>query len=163
MQSDILFDNIYIGHSIEDAKTLQEQTFDIKRPIEIEEEKLSAPPPPKDSPKSPLDLVFMEDPVRYVHEKVDLFIAIARNNPMEAIKFVPEVAGGIGALLVTLIALVVGIISMSSSTPPPQVKKAAETVKDNATEAKDKTGDAASSGAEAIKTEAVRRSNRRAE
>jgi calnexin len=29
MQNDILFDNIYIGHSIEDAEKLRKETFDL--------------------------------------------------------------------------------------------------------------------------------------
>jgi calnexin len=30
MQKDILFDNIYIGHSIADAEKLRAETFDLK-------------------------------------------------------------------------------------------------------------------------------------
>ena len=38
MQSDILFDNIYIGHSVEDAEKLKVETFDVKHAIEKAEE-----------------------------------------------------------------------------------------------------------------------------
>ena len=31
MQSDILFDNIYVGHSLEDAQKLADETFKLKR------------------------------------------------------------------------------------------------------------------------------------
>ena len=34
MQNDILFDNIYIGHSIEEARKFAEETFFEKHPIE---------------------------------------------------------------------------------------------------------------------------------
>ncbi len=44
----------------------------------------------------------------YIKEKLDLFLTIAKTDPIEAIKFVPEAAGGIAAVLVTLIAIVVG-------------------------------------------------------
>src|SRR5690349_5368947 len=104
MQSEILFDNIYIGHSVEDAAALRAETYDIKRPLEDAEDKKSAPKK-ADKPASPMDLSFKEDPVKYVKEKLDLFISIAKTDPVEAIRFLPEVAGGIGVLLVTLIAV----------------------------------------------------------
>merc|ERR1712000_505447 len=72
MQNDILFDNIYIGHSVEDAEKLAEETFKVKHPIEkalFDAEK----PKKKDSPASPNDLKFLDDPVLYVKEKLDLF------------------------------------------------------------------------------------------
>ncbi|KAJ8105826.1 hypothetical protein OPT61_g9947 [Boeremia exigua] len=50
MQNEILFDNIYIGHSIEDAKKLEEETFVPKKAAEKAEEEANAPKP-KDSPK----------------------------------------------------------------------------------------------------------------
>jgi len=124
MQNDILFDNIYIGHSIEDAQKFADETFGLKHPIE---EALEAAEKPKvdDSkpPKSPSDLVFMDDPAHYIKEKLDLFFTIAQRDPIQAIKFVPEAAGGIAAVVVTLIAVIVGLVSMGGSTPPPKVKK----------------------------------------
>ncbi len=159
MQSDILFDNIYIGHSIEDAEKLKAETFDIKHPIEIAEDEATKPKV-DEGPKSPSDLKFMDDPVHYVREKLDLFWTIAKNDPVQAIKFVPEVAGGLGVLAITLLALVVGIVSMSGATPPPQVKQAAEKVKQAAVDAKDQTVDAASSGAEKVQAEINRRTTR---
>ena len=153
-----MFDNIYIGHSIADAEKLKAETYDVKSKIEQAEE---AATKPKDTPKpkSPSDLKFMDDPVTYVKEKVDLFITIAKKDPVEAVKFVPEVAGGLGVLAVTLIAIIVGAISMSTS-PPPQIKTAAEKAKDSATTAKDKAADAASSGAEKVQAEITKRTTR---
>lgn len=43
MQNDILFDNIYIGHSIEDAEKLRKETFDLKHPVEVALEEASKP------------------------------------------------------------------------------------------------------------------------
>jgi len=34
MTEDILFDNIYVGHSVDDAKALAAETFDIKHSLE---------------------------------------------------------------------------------------------------------------------------------
>ena len=159
MQNDILFDNIYIGHSVEDAEKLKAETFDIKHPIEVAEDEATKPKP-ADPAKSPMDLKFMDDPVLYVREKVDLFMTIAKNDPVQAIKFVPEVAGGIGVLAVTLIAIIVGAVGMSGASPPPQVKNAAEKVKKTAIDTKDQVMDAAASGADKAQTEINKRTTR---
>lgn len=159
MQNDILFDNIYIGHSIEDAEKLKAETFDIKRPIEDAEDEATKPKT-KEPPKSPTDLKFLDDPVLYVREKISLFLAIAKNNPVEAIKFVPEVAGGAGLIVVTIIALLVGAFGISGASPPPQIKEVAEKVKKAAVEAKDQTVDAATSGAEKVQAEVNKRTTR---
>lgn len=159
MQNNILFDNIYIGHSVEDAEKLKTETFDIKHPIETAEDEASKPKA-ADPPKSPMDLKFLEDPVLYVREKVELFITIAKNDPVQAIKFVPEVAGGAGILLITLIALIFGAFSIGGATPPPQVKKAAENIKKSAIDTKDQVVDAATSGAEKVQAEVNKRTTR---
>jgi calnexin len=161
MQSDILFDNIYIGHSVEDAAALRAETYDLKRPVEDADE-AATKPKPADKPKSPSDLVFKDDPVTYVKEKFDLFLTIAKRDPIEAIKFVPEIAGGLGALVVVLIAFVVGAISLSSPAAPSKedVKKAAQKAKDSAVSAKDHAADSVSSGADAAKAEVNKRTTR---
>ena len=161
MQNDILFDNIYVGHSIEDAQKFADETFFEKHPIEKLLELESKPKVDEKQPaRSPSDLVFMDDPVHYIREKLDLFFTIAQNDPIQAIKFVPEAAGGLAAVAVTLIALIIGVVSMSSSSAPPQVKKAAENVKATAVDAKDKTASAVSSGADQAKAEVNKRTTR---
>jgi calnexin len=160
MQSDILFDNIYIGHSIEDAQKFADETFFEKHPIEQLVELAEKPKKEPKKPSSPSDLSFTEDPVFYIKEKLDLFFTIAQTDPIQAIKFVPEVAGGLAAVLVTILAVIAGVVSMSGSTPPPAVKKAAENVKATATDAKDKVVEAVSSGAEKTKDEASKRATR---
>ena len=159
MQSDILFDNIYIGHSVEDAEKLKEETYDVKAAIEKAEED-AAKPKPKDSPESPMDLKFTDDPVLYVREKMDLFWTLAQKDPLTAVKTLPEVAGGIGAVAVSIIALLIGVVSMTSASTPPQVKKAAEKVKQSAMDAKDQVADAASTGAEKAQAELNKRTTR---
>ncbi|MCJ1354632.1 MAG: hypothetical protein MMC33_004621 [Icmadophila ericetorum] len=157
MQSDILFDNIYIGHSIEDAEKLKAETFDIKRPIEVALDEAEKPKAPE-KPKSPMDLKFMDDPVLYVREKVQLFLTLVQKDPVEAIRFVPEVAGGIGVLVVTL--LVVVISALGGSSPPPQVKKAVEKTKETAANVKDQAVDAATTGVEKVQAEVNKRTTR---
>ena len=159
MQSDILFDNIYIGHSIEDAEKLKAETYDIKAPIEEEEENASKPKP-KPVAEAPIDVEFMEDPVAFIRGKVDAFWSIAKEDPVEAVKALPEVAGGIGAVVVTIIALIGAAIAMSGGTPPPQVKEAAEKTKQAAADTKDQVVDSVSSGAEKVQAEANKRTTR---
>ncbi|KFG87612.1 calreticulin [Metarhizium anisopliae] len=157
MQPDILFNNIYIGHSIEDAEKLAAETFKLKHPVEkalAEADK----PKEEDKPKSPSDLKFLDGPVHYIKEKLDLFLTIAKNDPVEAIKFVPEVAGGIGAIIVTLAAIVVGLIGLGGSSPA--VKDTAAAAKDKTKEAKDKVAQATATGAEKAKGEASKRATR---
>ena len=130
----------------------------MKHPIEEAEDEQTKPKP-ADTPKSPMDLKFLDDPVFYVREKVQLFITIFQRDPLEAIRFVPEVAGGIGVLVVTLLAVVIGAVGIGGGTPP-QVKKAAEKAKETAVSTKDQVVDAASSGAETIQAEVNKRTTR---
>ncbi|KAI1322011.1 Calreticulin-domain-containing protein [Xylariaceae sp. FL0255] len=156
MQSDISFDNIYIGHSVEDAKKLADETFHVKYPVEKAREQADKPKP-SEKPASPSDLKFLDDPVLYIKEKLDLFLTIAAKNPVEAVKFVPEVPGAIGGLLVLVIALV-GIFS-GGSVPEP-AKKAAADAKEKVKEATDKAAEAVTTGAEKVKAEANKRATR---
>lgn len=161
MQSDITFDNIYIGHSVEDAAAFRAETYDVKRPIEDAEDAKSKPKP-SESPKSPSDLSFMDDPVTFVKEKLDLFVTLAKKDPIEAIKFMPEVAGVIGGALVLVVAIIVGLAGSGGPTAPSKedIKKSAQKAKEAAIDAKDKAADAATSGAEAVKTEVTKRTTR---
>lgn len=162
MQKDILFDNIYIGHSVEDAAALRKETWDLKRPAEDAEEAASKPKL-EDKAKSPMDLSLKDDPVKYVKEKLELFITIAKKDPVEAIRFLPEVAGGIGVIIVTVLALLIGAVGFGSSSAAPSkedVKKAAEKAKEKALDVKDQAVDAASSGVETAKAEVNKRTTR---
>lgn len=161
MQSDITFDNIYIGHNEADAASFRTETYNVKKAVE-EVEDAKNKPKPSEKPKSPLDLVFMDDPVTYVKEKLDLFITLAKKDPVEAIKFMPEVAGGIGGVLALVIALVALLVGSGSAAAPSKedIKKSAQQAKEKATEAKDKVVDAATTGAEKAKDEVNKRTTR---
>lgn len=146
MQSDILFDNIYIGHSVEDAKRLKAETFDIKHPIESVLEEAEKPKRDEQKTDTP-EVSFKEDPVQYVRSKVDLFLSVVREDPVEAVKAVPEVAGGLGALLVTLILLIVGAVGLSTPAPAPATTKEEKKGKDK-DKSKDETSADKDKGAE---------------
>ena len=113
--------------------------------MSVEEAEKPAEP---ESPKSPSDLVFMDDPVLYVTEKFNLFVEIAKRDPVEAIKFVPEVAGGLAVGALTLIVLLAGIIGGGAKAAPSkeQIKATAQKAKDQAQKTKDQVADAVASG-----------------
>ncbi|KAF2085621.1 calnexin-like protein [Saccharata proteae CBS 121410] len=161
MQKDILFDNIYIGHSIEDAEKLRKETYDVKIVVEKAEEEANKPKK-EDKPKSPMDLSFTDDPVTYVKEKLDLFLTLAKKDPVQAVKFMPEVAGGLGAAVFTVLAVFVGIVAGGSKAAPSkeQVKDAAAKAKATAADAKDKTAEAVSTGAEKAQAEVNKRTSK---
>lgn len=159
MQNDILFDNIYVGHSIEEAEALKAATYDVKIVAEKAEEEASAPKP-EDPVKSPSDLVFKDDPVRYVKEKVDLFITIAKKDPLNAITFVPEVAGGFAAVIIAVVAFLLTLVSGGSAPSKEQIKAAAEKGKKTAVDAKDQAASAVSSATEKVQEEAKKRQTR---
>lgn len=161
MQNDILFDNIYIGHSVKDADALKKETFDVKVKVEKAEEEASKPKKDekkKEKPKSPMDLAFMDDPVLYIKEKFDLFIALAQRDPVQAIKFVPEIAGGIAVVVVTALALLIGAIGGGAAAAPSkeQVKAKTEQVKEKAKD----VAESVSSSAQAAASEAKQRTTR---
>ncbi|KAJ5769927.1 uncharacterized protein N7511_001978 [Penicillium nucicola] len=153
MQSDILFDNVYIGHSVEDAEKLRKETFDVKFPVEEAEEEASKPKPEvkEDGPT----VTFQEDPVEFVRQKVNQFVDLAKEDPINAIKALPEVAGGLGALLLTMILIIFGAIGASSPAPAPEKKGKAA-----AAAPKEKKEEASSSSADTGKGGATKRTTR---
>jgi len=156
MQNDILFDNIYIGHSVADAERLQKETFDIKKEIE---DKLQGAEKPKADPnvaKSPMDLKFMDDPVLFIKEKWELFATIAKTDPIGAARFVPEIAGGLAVIFITFVGLLLGALGGGAAAAPSkeQIKAKATEVKNKAIETKDKVVEKVEEVAEKV-TEAV--------
>lgn len=155
MQDGILFDNIYIGHSIADAEKLADETFHAKHAAEKAAE-LAARPKEEEKPKSPLDMTFTEDPVAFIKQKLDLFITIAKHDPIEAIKFVPEVAvaAAVGAL--TLLGVLISLLAAGSAAPA----KANNASKEAAKDGKDEVASATASAVKQGKSEVNKRTTR---
>ena len=163
MQNDILFDNIYIGHSVSDAEKLAQDTFEVKKAVEKAQEEADKPKKDEtEKPKSSSDLSFMDDPVTYAKQKVNLFAAIAQRDPIEAIKFVPEVAAGIAIGFVTLLFVLLGLFTGGAAAAPSkeQVKASAQQAKAKANETKEQVVEAVASGTEKVKAEANKRNTR---
>lgn len=158
MQNDILFDNIYIGHSVEDAEQLRKETFAIKRPIEDAEEEAARPKPADEPAAAAGELSFLDSALKTVREKIELFVFLAQQDPVHAIQQVPEVAGALGAVLVTLLLVVVGAVSASSSpAAAPAAKKGKQA---EAASPSDSTAEAVSSAADTAKGAATKRTTR---
>ena len=64
MTPNMLFDNIYVGHSVEDAKAFAAETFDVKHPLEEEESKSSKKKFKDDGLDGPVS--FKDDPMEFI-------------------------------------------------------------------------------------------------
>ncbi|CAG8552435.1 5888_t:CDS:10, partial [Acaulospora colombiana] len=100
MQNDILFDNIYIGHSEEDAQKFAEETWGVKYKIEKEEEEKSN----KILDDEPT-VSFLDDPVKFLRQQIDEFIEAFLDDPLESIKTKPFVVAGLSAVIIVFFAL----------------------------------------------------------
>jgi calnexin len=108
MQSEILFDNIYIGHSESDAAEFAKETWGVKYAVEKELED-SEKPKVKDEI---LGGSWKDNPVKFVTEWVHRFLDLARIDPVFAFKTMPLVGGGLVISTLTALALVGGLISL---------------------------------------------------
>jgi len=163
MQNDILFDNIYIGHSVADAEKLAQDTFEVKKAVEKAQEEADKPKKDETDPlKSDSDLTFMDDPVAYAKEKVNLFAAIAARDPIEAVKFVPEVAAGIAVGIMSLLLVLIPLVSGGAAAAPSkeQVKANAKQAQAKANQTKEQVAEAVASGTEKAKAEVNKRNTR---
>ncbi|GAB0147226.1 hypothetical protein EsHS_00007611, partial [Epichloe bromicola] len=97
------------------------ETFHEKHP---HEQLLELADKTKDSPLKPAgdsDLKITDNPILYIRQKFDLFYTLAQRDLIQAITLVPEISGGICAVVVTLIALILG--SFGRSSPSSTVSK----------------------------------------
>jgi len=106
MTEDILFDNIYIGDSLEDAKVLAAETFDVKKALEDAEEKASAAKEAEEE-----EIIFKEDPVGFIREKIFDFIDLAQIDPLFAAKSHPETAAGLALATLTFFGMLGVLVS----------------------------------------------------
>ncbi|ORX38009.1 ER-associated protein catabolism-related protein [Kockovaella imperatae] len=120
MTEDILFDNIYVGHSEEDAKEFAKTTYHVKKPIE------QAAEGSVDEDEEPSGLVdkirlrvyeFLRE-YRYSSSVVELnLVDLAQSDYMHAIKTMPDVAAGLAAVAFTAIGMLLGLFGFIGSKP----------------------------------------------
>jgi 116 kDa U5 small nuclear ribonucleoprotein component len=111
MTEDILFDNIYVGHSIDDAKAFAAETFDIKHPLEKATEKAALP----DDDQDVDELTFAENPVEFLRNKAFMFIALARLDPVTAFKTHPETGVALVGALLTFFGMLGALFGLVGS------------------------------------------------
>ncbi|RKP14490.1 Calreticulin family-domain-containing protein, partial [Piptocephalis cylindrospora] len=109
MQSDILFDDLYIGHSEEEAKKIADTNWKPKHEAEKQLEAAARPPIPEDDDihkDQALGPVFLNDPLGFLRHHLSAFADGVLQDPLQAILEAPLVAAGLlGTLTLFLVAL----------------------------------------------------------
>ncbi|KAF9925511.1 hypothetical protein FBU30_004730 [Linnemannia zychae] len=124
MQKDILFDNIYLGHSIADAETLAEETWEIKHKAEKKQEELANP-----KPKTEGLPTFKEDPIGFLVGHLREFIELARDDPMNAIHSRPVVSAVLAAIIGVTLGLGLILVGLLTAAPRAGSARAASKAK----------------------------------
>lgn len=161
MQNDILFDNIYIGHSEEGAKNFAEETWVIKHEIEKAEEDQESK---KYEDKETTPESFWDDPVNYLRAEVNEFLATALEEPLEAIKQKPEIAGlfgGAAVILFILITILFNLITPAKKPSAPHKKTDEPTPDDKDTDASSSQDDGGDGDNEGESNNITRRSGKK--
>ncbi|KAH9486434.1 116 kDa U5 small nuclear ribonucleoprotein component [Psilocybe cubensis] len=118
MTEDILFDNIYVGHSAEDAKAFAAETFEVKKPIEVA---LDKPVTVDDDEEESIS--FKEDPVSFIRTRVIAFVEAAKLDPVSAFKSQPETGAAIVGALFTLFGMLSALVGIIGGAQKPVVTK----------------------------------------
>ncbi|KAJ7665380.1 Calreticulin family-domain-containing protein [Mycena polygramma] len=122
MTEDILFDNIYIGHSPEDAKAFAAETFDIKKPLES-----AAAKPDVDDDDEDDNVSFKEDPIAFIRQKVFTFVDLAKLDPLLAFKTHPETGVALAGALLTLFGMIGALFGLVGAGQKPITKSSKKT------------------------------------
>jgi len=113
MTEDILFDNLYVGHSVEDAKKFAEETFNIKKPLEI---KADTPPAAEDDEVEVP--AFKEDPIGFVRQRILNFVDAAKEDPIEAFKSQPETGALLTGVFLTIFGMIGAFLGIIGGSKP---------------------------------------------
>jgi hypothetical protein len=115
MTEDILFDNIYVGHSVEDAKTLATETFEFKKPLEVASDKSV------DDDVEEEKLSFKEDPISFIRTRVISFVQAAKEDPVAAIKTHPQTGAALAGAFFTLFGMLGALVGIIGGAQKPVV------------------------------------------
>ncbi|KXS11895.1 Calreticulin-domain-containing protein [Gonapodya prolifera JEL478] len=110
MQENILFDNIYIGHSISDAKKLAEESWVSKYEAEKAQEEAENPAPSADSDKK-------EAPASFIDQAKAFFGEFAKD-PVKAVESNPSIAIAVVVVLGSVVVLTAVSSSLGEAKPP---------------------------------------------
>ncbi|KAH8991981.1 Calreticulin family-domain-containing protein [Lactarius akahatsu] len=112
MTEDILFDNIYVGHSLEDAKALAAETFDVKHSLEKAADKAAQADEDEEFVDEP---TFAENPVEFLRHKAFTFIALAREDPVVAFKTHPDTGIALAGAVLTFFGMLGALFGLVGS------------------------------------------------
>ncbi|KAF9447037.1 Calreticulin-domain-containing protein [Macrolepiota fuliginosa MF-IS2] len=115
MTEDILFDNLYVGHSVEDAKKLAAETFEIKKPLETKADK------PETTDEDEDEATFKDDPVSFIRSKVLNFVDDVKEDPIGAFKSQPETGAALAAALFTILGMLGAFLGLIGGAQKPVV------------------------------------------
>lgn len=120
MTEDILFDNLYVGNSVEDAKKLAAETFEVKKPLES---KADEPSGMKTEEFEEEESSFKEDPVSFFRNKVLEFIDHVKEDPVEAFKSQPETGFALSVALLTIFGMLGSFFGLIGGSQKPVIVK----------------------------------------
>lgn len=130
MTEDILFDNIYIGHSIEDAQALAAETFDVKKPLEVAADKAAQPAEDVDEEVEDLTFdAFKADPVTFLRGRLIKFVDAAKVDPVAAFKAQPQTAATLGLAMITFFGMLGTLFGLVGGQQKPITKVCRRPVK----------------------------------
>jgi len=148
MTEDILFDNIYVGHSLEDAKALATETFEIKKPLEVASDKSV------DDDVEEEKLSFKDDPVSFIRTRVISFVQAVKEDPLGAVKAHPETGAALAGAFFTLFGMLGALVGIIGGAQKPVVTKS--TKKTETPSEKEKEGTSVSSSVQSKEKEGLR-------
>jgi hypothetical protein len=117
MTEDILFDNIYVGHSTDDAKTFAAETFEVKKPLEAATAKSEDRLDDDDELPS-----WREDPIAFIRQKAILFIQLVQVDPILALKTHPETGAALVGAVFTLFGMIGVLFGLVGAQQKPITK-----------------------------------------
>ena len=120
MTEDILFSNIYVGHSAEDAKALAQETFHIKSKVEkaAEAKVKKAFEEDGDVPEPTLTGA----PIAFIRKAILEFVELAKIDPVLAVKSKPETAGAVAIAIFTLFGMLGALFGVVGAAQQPVTK-----------------------------------------
>lgn len=118
MTPNILFDNIYVGNSADDAKAFASETYDVKHPLE--EASSKAAKKAADDEDETID--FKEDPMGFLRQKIAYFVEDFREDPVEAFKSHPETGGALAVSAFTFFGMLLALFGIIGGQQQPVQK-----------------------------------------
>ena len=118
MTEDILFDNLYIGHSVEDAAALAAETWEVKKQAEKAKKAAAV----EEDEEETIVSDFKSDPVAFIRQKIFTFVETAKLDPVFAVKSQPETAAGLALLFTTFIGMLSVLLGLIGGQQKPITK-----------------------------------------